>query len=441
MPTHMLGPSAGQRASRSPLAKNRIVRSILGRCTSLMPLNYKEDKMSETLTVERVLDVDSHEMVPVELREEIFGHTELHDVLVKHMPVAENHPNRTRGYVTGDDTPITYDTVWNLKGGSAPSAIDLTRRPAVLDLMGIERQLCYPTTGLAALIMAIDRNAHAFFRMPEDVCDYQRVGREAIGAHNRWATRMTKTTDARVRPVGIVLTDSVDAMVKQTEEMIAEGIRAVMIPANVPPTGTSPGDPALDPFWRLCAEANVPVTLHLGTERGFLSSRAWSDGVDVFQPSFKSTMEFVIEPLRCATLHYAPENFVAAMVLGGVFERHPTLRFGVIELSASWVGPLAERLDMWVKEMFAHRFADTLSMAPSEYFARNIRVTPFFFEPIARYFDQYPHLADVFCYSTDYPHFEGGNESKRVFAEKLSGVSADLRDKFFYRNATLLLPV
>lgn len=396
--------------------------------------------MSENLTVERVLDVDSHEMVPVELREEIFGHTELHDVLTKHMKMRENHPNRTRGHVTGDDTPITYETVWNLKGGSAPSAIDLARRPEVLDVMGIERQLCYPTTGLAALIMAIDHNAYEFFEMPSDVCDYRRVGREAIDAHNRWATRMTKTTDSRVRPVGIVLTDSVDAMVRQTENLIAEGIRAVMIPANVPPAGTSPGDPALDPFWRLCADANVPVTLHLGTERGFLSSGAWSDGVEVFQPSFKSTMEFIIEPLRCVTLHYAPENYVASMVLGGVFERNPDLRFGVIELSASWVGPLAERMDMWAKEMFPHRFSSTLSMAPSDYFARNIRVTPFHFEPVAMYFERYPHLADVFCYSTDFPHFEGGNESKWLFAEKLSGVSADLRDKFFYRNATLLLP-
>jgi predicted TIM-barrel fold metal-dependent hydrolase len=330
--------------------------------------------------------------------------------------------------------------VWNLKGGSAPSAIDLSRRPEVLDVMGIERQLCYPTTGLAALIMAIDHNAHEFFEMPADVCDYRQVGCEAIDAHNRWATRMTKVTDARVRPVGIVLTDSVDEMVRQTKAMIAEGIRAVMIPANVPPAGTSPGDPALDPFWRLCADANVPVTIHLGTERGFLTSSAWSDNVEVFQPSFKSTMEFIIQPLNCVTLHYAPENFVAAMVLGGVFERHPHLRFGVIELSASWVGPLADRLDMWAGEMFSSRFAGTLSMRPSDYIARNIRVTPFHFEPVALYFKRYPELADVYCFSTDYPHFEGGKESKRAFAEALSGVSAEMRDKFFYQNATLLLP-
>jgi predicted TIM-barrel fold metal-dependent hydrolase len=128
------------------------------------------------------------------------------------------------------------------------------------------------------------------------------------------------------------------------------------------------------------------------------------------------------------------------MVLGGVFERHPDLRFGVIELSASWVGPLAERLDMWADKMFASRFRENLSMRPSAYIARNVRVTPFHFEPLARYLDRYPHLSDVYCYSTDYPHFEGGQDSKRAFADALSGVSADLRDKFFYRNGAFLLP-
>jgi hypothetical protein len=51
------------------------------------------------------------------------------------------------------------------------------------------------------------------------------------------------------------------------------------------------------------------------------------------------TVDQRFEMMKCVTLHYAPENFVAAMALGGVFERHPNVRFGVIELSATWVGP------------------------------------------------------------------------------------------------------
>src|SRR3979411_2931311 len=112
---------------------------------------------------EPALCVDSHEMVPVELRDSIFGHTALNDVIATIAHKHANNPNATKGVVTGDQTPINHDSVWNLKGGSAPSAIDLNRRPEVLDLMGIERQLVYPTFGLAALIMAMDPFAHQFF--------------------------------------------------------------------------------------------------------------------------------------------------------------------------------------------------------------------------------------------------------------------------------------
>jgi predicted TIM-barrel fold metal-dependent hydrolase len=390
--------------------------------------------------VARVVDLDSHEMVPNELREEIFGHTELHDVTATLIHRPADHPNAPKGPVVGDVTPINYDTVWNLKGGTAPSAIDLGRRPEVLDLMGIERQLVYPTFGLSALLMATDPRANEFFGFEAGRVDCRRVGLEAIAACNAWAARVTKTTGSRVRPVGIIVTDTVDSMISQAEQFIKEGVRALMLPGNAPPAGTSPADPALDPFWALCAEANVPVTLHLGTERGFLGSSGWSKNVEVFKPSFNSTIEFVIEPLVCATLHFAPENFVVAMVLGGVFERHPTLRFGVVELSASWVGPMANRMDMWVEEQFSKRFSGVLSMRPSDYLARNVRVTPFHFEPVDKYLECYPELSDVYAYSSDYPHFEGGKESVRVFAEKLSGVSAELRDKFFYQNGSLLLP-
>ena len=120
-----------------------------------------------------------------------------------------------------------------------------------------------------------------------------------------------------------------------------------------------------------------------------------------------------------------------------MFERNPQLRFGVLELRPPG-RTLAKRLDLWAEEIPV-RFASTLRW-PVGIFAPNVRVTPFHFEPVAMYFERYPNLADVYCYSTDYPHFEGGKESKRVFSEALSGVSAELRDKFFFQNATLLLP-
>src|SRR5262249_49979340 len=149
-----------------------------------------------------------------------------------------------------------------------------------------------------------------------------------------------------------------ESMLEQARSMVSQGVRALMIPANVPPANTSPADPVLDGFWAFCANSDVPVTIHLGTDFGFLASSAWSNGVEVFHPSDKSTIELPIEPYRSTIIHYCAENMISTMVLGGVFERHPTLRFGAIELAAGWIGPMADRLDLWAETQFRSRLSD-----------------------------------------------------------------------------------
>jgi len=66
-------------------------------------------------------------------------------------------------------------------------------------------------------------------------------------------------------------------------------------------------------------------------------------------------------------------------------------------------------------------------MRPSEYLNRNVRVTAYSFEPIDRYFERFPDLADVYCFSTDYPHTEGGKDSKRVVHAKITRLGDDNR--------------
>ena len=131
----------------------------------------------------------------------------------------------------------------------------------------------------------------------------------------------------------------------------------------------------------MLAEAKAPITLHLGTEHGLLKDIRWPAHVPQFASSSTSTVEFNIEPYRCSILHLQADNFLSTMVLGGVFERHPDLRFGVIECAAHWIGPLAEQLDLWSGQ-FRSRMERHLTMLPSDYIARNVRVTPFHFEPV-----------------------------------------------------------
>jgi predicted TIM-barrel fold metal-dependent hydrolase len=249
---------------------------------------------------------------------------------------------------------------------------------------------------------------------------------------------MTHECDGRVRPVGVLAGDDLDQLVAEVDQMLDEGVRAVLMAAGVPVAGMSPADARLDPLWARLAEADVPMLNHVGSERGLLASMAWATNVAEFLPSTNSMAEFPIEPWRSSTLHYATENFLTTMIMGGVFERHPSLRYGIAELQAHWIGPLADRLDMLV-EQFARRYSD-YSMLPSERIQRNVRVAPFIFEPVERYLELYPKMADVLCYSSDFPHREGGKESKRVLADRLAPLGPEVSEKFFVTNAELLLP-
>jgi len=177
----------------------------------------------------------------------------------------------------------------------------------------------------------------------------------------------------------------------------------------------------------------------VGSDLGFLSSSEWSNA-PAFKPH-KLALEVGLEPYSYSTLHLAIEHFLTVMVMGGAFERHPSLRFGAIELGAHWLGPLADSLDMWATKVFARRMENTISMKPSEYLARNVRVTPHnVVEPVAEFFRRYPRLASCYCYSTDYPHLEGGAHIKTKVYEMLKPLGDELLEKYFVANGEWLLP-
>jgi predicted TIM-barrel fold metal-dependent hydrolase len=267
----------------------------------------------------------------------------------------------------------------------------------------------------------------------------RRLGLIAMRSHNRWGARcVSSPSSQRARPVGVMLTESLDQILTELGELIEDGFRAVWIPTANPPGDTSPADPALDPFWRMAADADVAVLLHIGTDFNFPASARWALNVPAFAQT-NASAEFAVNPFAGSTVNFASENFIAALALGGVFERVPHLRFGAIEVGAGWLGPLAERLDMWA-EVFRKRLTGVLSMAPSAYVNRNVRVTPFEFEPIDTYFARFPAVADSFCFSSDYPHVEGGVDTKARQAALLAPLGDDVVEKFFVGNGEWIVP-
>jgi predicted TIM-barrel fold metal-dependent hydrolase len=315
----------------------------------------------------------------------------------------------------------------------------MKRRLEVLDFMGVDRQLLFSTFSLIGLSLACSSASfieHVWGKLPEgiEIEDVRPLGRMITSAWNDFAVQHQKIDPRRLQMVAILHTTDFDDMMSECERLLAEGIRAIWIPSSVPPGGKSPADRSLGPFWSLCEEADATVLIHLGFE-DFLRTYAWRD-----VPEFESEVgdEFVVDPWSFGTQHMAVENFLTTITLGGVFERHPNLRFGAIECGAAWVGPMAENLDKWAK-VFKRRMAKILSMEPSAYLNRNLRATPYWFEPVHKYVNRFG-LEDVYVYGSDYPHAEGGVDQLSVFAESTAPLGEGFMEKFFVTNAELILP-
>src|SRR3546814_14647159 len=82
---------------------------------------------------------------------------------------------------------ISDENVWTVKGVAAPGAVDMGRRIAVMDQMGIARQLIFPTFGLLAMWLIRNSPRQEFERvwhtgLPADF-DMPAVGKQIGSAH------------------------------------------------------------------------------------------------------------------------------------------------------------------------------------------------------------------------------------------------------------------
>lgn len=137
-------------------------------------------------------------------------------------------------------------------------------------------------------------------------------------------------------------------------------------------------------------------------------------------------------------LHHAAETFVGTMVLDGVLQRHPELRMGVIELGAAWVPAMVRRLDQ-IAEIWKRREPDLAALTdkPSEQISRQMAFTPYPFEDVgAMINDSNP---DLYLFSSDYPHIEGGRNPLGRFGSSLEGFDEPVLERFYSGNMADLL--
>jgi predicted TIM-barrel fold metal-dependent hydrolase len=139
-----------------------------------------------------------------------------------------------------------------------------------------------------------------------------------------------------------------------------------------------------------------------------------------------------------AVMHQPPETFISMLLLDGVLERHPALKGAAVELGAGWVPEMVRRLD-WVTKIYGRvdesvRFERT----PSQQLSEQMGFTPFPHEDVANLIGQ--SNPELYLFSSDYPHVEGGRNPIAKFETSLADAAEDIKTRFFSENFLRLWP-
>lgn len=294
-------------------------------------------------------------------------------------------------------------------------AIDKAERSESLDIMGVSSQLVFPT--LAASRFARHKDLDVVYggceglnRAMSDVCG----------------------DDDRLLPVGFLSMKDPERALNTLKAALLEGIRAVWIGSDAV-DGRAPSHIDYDPIWATLEEARVPVTLHIGSGRN-MPKEYMNTGVERVLEANMANLE-TTKPKDLPVVHHTVERWLTCMIYDGVLERFPRLKVGLIEVGANWLPASLANLDMGVSLLGKFDTAlKALSLKPSEYVQRQVRVSPLHTENAGWILRNVGK--DILMFNTDYPHPEGGRDPFGDFERSLDAVAATEQelDHFYTKN-------
>ena len=312
--------------------------------------------------------------------------------------------------------------IQEIKEIQALGAFDKHDRVIANDMLGFKKQIVFATHSL-----------HMPFSPSSKIDDKVRYG--GARAHNRHMADFCSIDD-RLMGVAAIPLENPELALQEVQWSIDNGLEAMWIPHRLA-GDRSPTHVDYSPIWALLQEAQIPLVFHVGgnplqlkpewsnTGRGV--TRDWMGGGEN------------VRARDAAVLHQGIETFVSMMILDGVLEEFPNLKMASVELGAGWVPEVLVRLDQIHK---AYSRVDerlkSFKRTPSEQITEQMAFTPFVFEDVSRLVEQ--SNDDLYLFSSDYPHTEGGRDPIARFESVMQGMPQESIDKFNSGNVLRVFP-
>jgi len=275
---------------------------------------------------------------------------------------------------------------------------DVTERIGDMDAEGIAGEVIFPNT------------VPPFFRTSVLICgnpspeDYA-LRREGIRAHNRWLVDFCAEAPERRAGIGLIYLNDIDDAIEDVEWIAKHGLRGGVLLPHVPDDCTHILPlyaPEYDRLWAVCQEHDVVLNHHGGT------------GSPDYGPYPISL------PIRLLETPWFSTRSYQHLILAGVFERFPKLRYIVTEAGCAWAPDVLQRLDMlWgrIKAGTAGEMEFNTNAAtpepPSFYARRNCWYGASAAAPV-EIRDREAVGVERICWGSDYPHYEGTYPHSRL---------------------------
>ncbi|MSQ26368.1 MAG: amidohydrolase [Dehalococcoidia bacterium] len=297
-----------------------------------------------------------------------------------------------------------------------PGAYNPDAKIKAMDLDGVDGEVVYTTICMrmwripdAGLLMAIQ------------------------AGYNDWIAEFCRAHPKRLKGIGLVLLDDVQTGVRELERCAKMGLAGAMI-SVYPHEDFSYDRPMYDPFWAAASSLDMPLSLHIGTNRTLPPTSSSNRDMS------NSDIKLLSTPALYSTFPYWVQMSLANMIFGGVFERFPKLQVLSVEHEASWAAFFLNAMDYTYTQRALRanwpRFTSS-SAIPSDFFHRNVSLS-FQEDPLVM------RLRDVIgvrnlVWGSDYPHPETTfPKSRETLARILHGMPEAEQRRVQWENAQAL---